>query len=68
MKTYTHKGISFQWDGGLTIFLDKQFKPLRLQLNNGSPSWRLNRNTWLSVKQLKGIIKQQNKNLLKIED
>ena len=54
---YTHKGIEFQWGGKLNVYLNNSFIPLKLQLNNGSPSWRLNRNTWLSVNQLKGILK-----------
>ena len=59
MKSYTHKNVKFEYGGGLNVFLPNKFLPLKLQLNNYSPSWRLNRNTWLSVKQLKEIIKQQ---------
>lgn len=55
MNKYTHKGIEFEWAGGLNIYLPNSFKPLKLQLNNGSPSWRLNRKIWLSVKQFKKI-------------
>jgi hypothetical protein len=43
MNKYTHRGIEFEWAGGLNIYLPNSFKPLKLQLNNGSPSWRLNR-------------------------
>jgi hypothetical protein len=56
IKNYTHKNIPFEWWGGLTISLPDSFMPLKLTLNNNSPSWRLNRRTWLSVKQLKSII------------
>jgi len=59
-KNYTHKGIDFQWAGGLNIYRKQDLLPMKLQLNNGSPSFRLNRNTWLSVKQLKSLIKRPN--------
>lgn len=59
MKRYTHKNIQFIWGGGLNVFLPKSLIPLKLRLNNNSPSWRLDRLTWLSVKQLKKIIKNE---------
>ena len=52
---YTHKNIEFDWWGKLTISKPKSFIPIKLTLNNGSLSWRLDRETWLSVKQLKII-------------
>lgn len=57
MVRYTHKNIEFNWWGKLIISKPNSFVPLKLTMNNGSLSWRLNRNTWLSVKQLKDIIK-----------
>lgn len=57
-KLYTHNGCDFQWIGGLNVCLPNKFVPLKLKLNNGSPSWRLNRKVWLSVKQLKVLIKK----------
>ena len=56
MAIYTHRGIKFEWQGGLFIYLEGRFTPLPLKLNNGSPGWRLNRKVWLSVKQLKNKI------------
>ena len=56
MKIYTHKNVEFCWWGGLNVSLKDELRFLKLTLNNGSPSWRLNRNTWLSVKQLKNIL------------
>jgi len=56
MAIYTHRGIDFEWQGGLFVYRVGIFTPLPLKLNNGSPSWRLARNIWLSVKQLKIII------------
>lgn len=55
--SYTHKGVEFQWCGGLNIYKPGELFPIRLQLNNNSPSWRLKRNAWLSVKQFKYILK-----------
>lgn len=55
-KIYTHKGIGFEWGGGLTVFLKGELMPLKLTLNNYSPGWRLSRYVWLSVRQLKKII------------
>lgn len=62
MAIYTHRGIDFEWQGGLFVYRVGMFTPLPLKLNNGSPSWRLARNIWLSVKQLKIIISEKNKN------
>lgn len=56
IKNYTHRGLEFEWWGGLNISKPNKIMPLKLVFNNGSLSWRLNRNTWLSVKQLKNII------------
>jgi hypothetical protein len=58
IKTYTHKEIEFEHLGGLDVRLPNMFVYLKRQINNGSLSWRLNRTTWLSVKQLKEIIKK----------
>jgi len=58
-QNYTHKNIKFEWLGGLDVRLPNQFVYLKKQLNNGSLSWRLNRTTWLSINQLKRIIKQE---------
>lgn len=55
--TYTHKEIKFEWLGGLDVRLPNMFVYLKRQNNNGSLAWRLNRTTWLSVNQLKKIIK-----------
>ena len=55
-RTYTHKGVEFQWHGRLNIFRKQDLMPMKMQLNNGVISWRLNRTTWLSIKQLKNII------------
>lgn len=57
-KNYIHKNILFDWDGGLNIRLQNNFVYLKLQINNGSIGWRLNRKTWLSYKQLKKIINE----------
>ena len=57
-KTYIHKNIEFDWDGGLNIRLSKDFVYLKKQINNGVLSWRLNRTTWLSINQLKKIINE----------
>jgi hypothetical protein len=58
MKTYHHRGIEFRHGGGLYIYTQK-FLPLKKQLNNGVLSWKLNRNTWLSINQLREIIKNK---------
>ena len=56
--TYTHKGICFERTKGLDIYLPNRLYPLKRQINNGILSWRLNRNTWLSINQLKKIINE----------
>ncbi len=56
IKLYTHKGITFQHLGGLSVCLPGKFLPLKLALNNGSPGWRLSSNILLSVKQLRCIL------------
>jgi hypothetical protein len=57
-KSYIHKNIEFDWDGGLNIRLQNNFVYLKKQINNGVLSWRLNRTTWLSIYQLKKIINE----------
>lgn len=58
LKSYTHKNIKFQWGGGLNVYVNNDFIPLKLKLNNNSPSWRLSRNVWLSIRQLKTLISE----------
>ena len=60
--TYAHKGICFEWVKGLDLYLPNKLYPLKMQLNNGVLSWRLNRNTWLSINQFKNILKSDNLN------
>ena len=47
MINYTHKGINFQCGCGLNIYLGNNLLPLKIQLNNNSPSWSLDRKNWL---------------------
>lgn len=61
MKVYTHKGVDFQYINGLNIYLGNSIYPLKMQLNNGVLSWRLNRKIWMSINQLKNILKEVRK-------
>jgi hypothetical protein len=48
----------FFYDGNFSVCRDKTI-PLKKHLNNGVLSWKLNRNTWLSINQLREIIKNK---------
>lgn len=58
LRKYTHRDTVFYKGSGLNIYKkETDIFPLKLMLNNTSLSWKLKSGVWLSVKQLKKILK-----------